>query len=163
MDKSVNLEKLMKRLKNLIHGVVKEWRHQLRQPEQLIIKFHDKSTMLVFKSGKFRIMGGIDDLDAHFNIFTVTQLFNCIPEIYLQTMTCVYQYPSKILLPLLANNITSHYTEELFPAVQIRQFKPINVNVFKSGKVIMTGVKDYNVALDIEQKLEMYLLCCALL
>ena len=43
-------------------------KHQTTQPEQLIIGFDDSSTMLLFKSGKFRIMGGgVDDLDMHFN------------------------------------------------------------------------------------------------
>ena len=50
---------------------VKCVKHQTCQPEQLIIKFVDGSTMLVFRTGKFRIMGGkIDDLERHFNIYS---------------------------------------------------------------------------------------------
>ena len=111
--------------------------------------------MLIFKSGKFRIMGGVEDLEAHFNIYSVTMLYNCIPNIILQTMTCVYQYSTKIPLPLLANNILSFYTPESFPAVQVRKFQPIHVNVFESGKVIITGVRDYSVAMNIKNQLDL--------
>src|SRR5438477_12679593 len=56
---------------------IKLVRHQIKQPEQLIIKFCDGSTMLMFKSGKFRIMGGgVDDLDMHFNFFSFFFLFD---------------------------------------------------------------------------------------
>jgi TATA-box binding protein (TBP) (component of TFIID and TFIIIB) len=116
------------------------------------VKFRDGSTMLVFKSGKFRIMGGkIDDLTAYFNIFKVAELCtHKTPKIILQTMTSTFSFPHKVNLALLANNIESHYNAESFPAVHIRKFKPLNVNVFASGKVIITGLKEEEVARDIE-------------
>src|SRR5271167_2393377 len=90
---------------------------QVEQPMQLIIKFDDGSTMLVFRTGKFRIMGKMDDLDAHFNIFSVTLLYNDIPNIKLQTMTACFTFPHHVDLALLADNIDSYYNAETFPAV----------------------------------------------
>src|SRR3981189_836257 len=136
---------------------------QTKQPEQLIIRFLDGSTMLIFKSGKFRIMGGkIDDLDSHFNIFSISTLYNEIPNIVLQTMTAAYAYPYKINLGELANNIESSYSAEIFPAVHIRKYKPISVNVFASGKVVICGLKDFSTAQRIEEELD-WLLCCIIL
>jgi len=129
-------------------------RLQKKQPRQLIIKFKDGSTILVFKSGKFRIMGGkIEDLDAHFNIYSVTGLFMQYPKVIIQTMTAVFTYPHKINLALLSRNTKSYYNPESFTAVHVHTFKPITANVFASGKVIITGLKDQETAYDIENKL----------
>ena len=138
-------------------------KHQTKQPEQLIIRFVDGSTMLIFKSGKFRIMGGkIDDLDCHFNIFSISTLYKEIPNIVLQTMTATYAYPYKINLGELANNIESSYSAEIFPAVHVLKYKPISVNVFASGKVVICGLKDFSTAQRIEEELD-WLLCCIIL
>jgi TATA-box binding protein (TBP) (component of TFIID and TFIIIB) len=112
--------------------------------------------MLVFKTGKFRIMGSGDDLDAHFNIFTVVSLHqDNYPDICLQTLTAAFAYPYHINLNKLSQVVESHYNPELFPAVQIRRYKPIHVNVFESGKVTITGLKDYDAAKAIEDDLDL--------
>src|SRR3981189_203228 len=129
--------------------------HQ-KQPEQLVIKFNDGSTMLIFKSGKFRIMDGkIDELTAHCNIISVTcKHHNNIPEIILQTMTVVYAYSHSIKLARLSTMIKCHFNTECFPAVQITKFKPIHVNVFASGKVIICGIKNIEDAKNIKNELD---------
>ena len=33
------------------------------------------------------------------------------------------------------------FEPEIFPALTIKKFKPLNVNVFASGKIVVTGVK----------------------
>ena len=125
------------------------------------MKFRDKSTMLIFKTGKFRIMGGVDDLDAHFNIFSVTSLHHHnYPNIVLQTLTAAYSYTFNINLDKLSREVQCcYYNPESFPAVQIRQFKPIHVNVFASGKVTITGLKDIERAREIEDLLDRYMCC----
>jgi TATA-box binding protein (TBP) (component of TFIID and TFIIIB) len=111
--------------------------------------------MLIFNSGKFRIMGGkIDDLEAHANIFDVARLCaRHIPKIKLQTMTSTFKFPNRINLALLADNIESYCNLEQFPAVHVHKFKPMCVNVFASGKAIITGLQDEEVANDIETEL----------
>src|SRR3981189_959542 len=133
---------------------VKCVKHQTCQLEQLIIKILDGSTMLVFRTGKFRIMGGkIDDLERHFNIYSITALYDEFPEIILQTMTAAYAYPYTINLSSLANNVECHYSAEIFSAVRIRTYKPISVNVFASVKVVICGLKDFDTAKRIEEEL----------
>ncbi len=111
--------------------------------------------MLIFNSGKFRIMGGkIDDLDAHANIYNVARLCaRHTPKVKLQTMTSTFKFPNKVNLALLADNIESHCNLEQFPAVHVQKFKPMCVNVFASGKAIITGLQKEEVANDIENEL----------
>ena len=92
-------------------------------------------------------------MDAHFNIFSVTNLYNDIPNITLQTMTARFTFPHRVHLALLADNIDSYYNAESFPAVRILKYKPISINVFASGKVIITGLRDDTSALRIELEL----------
>src|SRR5277367_2274560 len=118
---------------------------------QLIIKFLDASTMIMFKTGKFRIMGKCIFRDkACYNASSVTRLVHdCAPLIDLQTMTVVYTHSHRLDLALLSTLLQGserktqcHYEAEHVPAVQIISYKPIHVNVFASGKVIICGVKN---------------------
>ena len=141
---------------------VASMRLQRKQPQQLIIKFNDGSTMLLFKTGKFRIMGGkIDEVSAHCNVLSVTTYLHPtnMPEIALQTMTMVYTYPYSINITKLSTLIKCHYNTECFPAVQITKYKPIHVNVFASGKVIMCGIKNIVDAKNIETELDNLIAC----
>ena len=109
-------------------------------------------------------MGKIDDLSAHFNIFSVTSLVqHTYPQITFQTMTAAYAYPYRINLNKLSQVIECHFNPESFPAVQIRRYKPIHVNVFASGKVTITGLKDLCTAKFIEHELDCFMCCINLL
>jgi TATA-box binding protein (TBP) (component of TFIID and TFIIIB) len=117
-------------------------KHQQKQPEQYIIKFDNKSTMLIFKSGKFRVMGNGSPEAVIGNILCVaTQLTNVIPNVSMQTMTGVYKYDKRIHLHKLMDVVDGFLDLENFPAVQIKKFKPIHVNVFSSGCVTICGLK----------------------
>ena len=84
------------------------------------------------------------------------------PEISFQTMTAAYAYPYHINLDKLSELVECYYNPESFPAVQVRRYKPIHVNVFHSGKVTITGLKDLDTAKFIEYELDCYV-CCSLL
>src|SRR3981189_625449 len=61
------------------HGVT-EVKHQKTQPEQYIVKFDNRSTMLIFKSCKFRVLGKGDPPTAILNILSVAiQFTDVIP------------------------------------------------------------------------------------
>lgn len=123
------------------HGVT-EVKHQKTQPEQYIVKFDNSSTMLIFKSGKFRVMGNGDPPTTIINILSVLgQFTEAIPTVTMQTMTGVYGYERKIHLGRLSEVTDSLLDLENFPAVQIKKFKPVHVNVFSSGCVILCGLK----------------------
>jgi TATA-box binding protein (TBP) (component of TFIID and TFIIIB) len=117
-------------------------RHQKSQPEQYIVKFDNHSTMLIFKSGKFRVMGSGDTPSTILNILSVTNQFTpVLPIVSLQTMTGVYGYDRKIHLDKLCTATSGYLDLENFPAVQIRKFSPVHVNVFASGCVTICGLK----------------------
>ena len=80
-----------------------------------------------------------------------------IPDIVLQTMTASYAYPYRINLNKLSELVECHYNPESFPAVQIRRYKPIHVNVFASGKVTITGLKNFEAAQAIESELDCFM------
>ena len=106
-------------------------------------------------------MGGqVCDLDMHFNIFSITLLYDVIPDVVLQTMTATFKFPKPINLYML-NNLptTSRYNPELFPALQLLDYKPVSVNVFASGKVTICGLKDIDFAVDIIKDLTVILSC----
>src|SRR5271163_2901791 len=146
--------------------------YQERQPQQLIIKFGDGSTMIAFKTGRFRILGKtLTSSNAHYNAYSVTSLVHsCSPIVTLQTMTAVYSHPQRFNLLQLTTCLQGsecktqcHYDAEHFPAVQVISFRPIHVNVFASGKVIICGLKSVDCADSIINKLLLhsYKLCQA--
>src|SRR5271163_3999867 len=130
-------------LASIRHPDVQLIRHQTKQPEQLIIKFRNSNTLIFFKSGAFRMMGKCDDISTHLNIYEIINQFSTqIPKIILQTMTVCYNYNRKIHLTAMACENSMQYTAEFFPAIQNRVFPGIHINIFSTGKVTITGVKD---------------------
>jgi TATA-box binding protein (TBP) (component of TFIID and TFIIIB) len=88
--------------------------------------------------------------------------------VYLQSMTVRVTLKQegddevKINLIKFARECTSlplQFEPELFPAVLLKKYKPISVNVFSSGKIIMCGVRDIlqvdDIMQDIKSDLEM--------
>ena len=53
-------------------------------------------------------------------------------------LTVVIDYGSPINLNEIANE---YFEPEIFPALILKRFSPINVNVSASGKIVCTGVK----------------------
>ena len=107
--------------------------------------------MLVYKTGKFRMIGKTltygNAVGMAAIVFDLVSPYDVV-GVELQTMTAAYTHPHRINLPLLASLIQSdsvktlcNYDAEQFPAVQILLWKPIHVNVFASGKVILLGLK----------------------
>ena len=80
--------------------------------------------------------------------------------VYTQSMTVKVVYNKWINLNKFALECTVsplQYERELFPAVLLKKYKPVSVNVFSSGKIIMCGVRDIeqvDVMQDIKADLE---------
>ena len=142
------------------HGVT-EVKHQKTQPEQYIVKFDNRSTMLIFKSGKFRVMGNGDPAAAILNILSVAiQFTDVIPLVTMKIMTGVYGYDRKIHLGKLADATESLLDLENFPAVQIKKFKPVHVNVFSTGCVTICGLKNIDYGNYIKSYLDSIMSSC---
>jgi TATA-box binding protein (TBP) (component of TFIID and TFIIIB) len=127
-----------------LHDDVLHAYHQTKQPEQLIIRFNTLNTMLVFNSGAFRMMGRDDSVKSDLHIFDIVSLFSDdIPDLHLQTITVAHDFGRKINLQKLALVEGTILTAENFPAINlIKNFKPVHVNIFSTGKVTIIGIKD---------------------
>ena len=135
------------------------------KPSQLVIK-DEKGTIVFFSNGKMRIMGCIDELDATFLAYKYTMMLDddCnFQPVYSQSISIRVVYNVRINLNKFARESTTlplQYEPELFPAVLLKKYKPISVNVFSSGKIIMCGVRDIQQVDDIMQDLKSDLEMC---
>jgi TATA-box binding protein (TBP) (component of TFIID and TFIIIB) len=142
MKHVIDLPKLHKKIPNsFLH----------KKPHQLVVK-DIKGTILFFRSGKFRVMGCIDELEATFLAYRYTLLISDkeFPIVTLQSYTSNSHLGFKVNLEKMAatSNIIV-YEPELFPALRIRKYNPASVNVFTTGKVIVCGLRDAELMSDI--------------
>ena len=160
-DKCINL--------NHFHSLLPKISKLCVKPAQLVIK-DVKGTLLFFSNGKLRIMGCIDELDATFLAYKYTMMldddYNLQP-VYSQSKTVRVVLNNKrinlstfVTVCTSSALITFQYEPELFPAVLIRKYKPISVNVFSSGKIILCGVREIEQVHDIIHELKPYLDMC---
>src|SRR5271156_2452806 len=119
---------------------------------QLVVK-SEQGTVLIFRTGRIRIMGCNNELDAIFLAYTYLLALDetCdLPPIYTQSMTVKVAFNNVTVINLtkFARECTSlplQYEPELFPTVLLKKYKPISVNVFSTGKIMICGVRDRDV------------------
>ena len=88
-----------------------------------------------------------DNLDAFILAYKYTSQIDkdLMPTIKLQSMCAKANYGAKLNLYKLSSQFseTARRLElELFPALTITKYKPVSVNVFASGNIILFGIKD---------------------
>ena len=113
------------------------------KPCQLVIK--DKNgTLILFSSGKFRVMGCVDALDASFLAFKYLMNIDGedYPEIYSQSYTSSAKLGYCVNLSKLSKSDNTLYIPELFAAVRMNKYNPISVNVFSTGSIVICGLKE---------------------
>ena len=132
------------------------------KPYQLVIK-DLCGTLILFSNGKFRTMGCIDELEA--SLFACSYLeklskFEQIPFITLQSYTMKYELGYRVSLEKMSADIDCVYEPELFPALRLKEHKPISVNLFTTGKVMVCGIKEpdriYDIIMHIRWLCEFY-------
>ena len=112
---------------------------KIKPPVQKVLKTSDGGCMLVFPSGKFRLMGVKKPLTSYENLPLLPGTMT------LQSCMITANYGDRIHLSTLENDLTSRrctYEPELFPAARLLDFNPLCVNVFSTGKIVILGVKD---------------------
>ena len=119
--------------KGFMEGDMSELVFSEKRPQQCVRKF-DEYTIIFFRSRKCRIMGCKKELDI------TTLPFNITIE-RIQSITVTTSIGHQVNLFNLSQIIQSVYEPELFPALRLTQFKPLCVNVFMSGKIVITGIK----------------------
>jgi TATA-box binding protein (TBP) (component of TFIID and TFIIIB) len=144
IDELIDLEELSRKIPNsVLH----------KRPRQLIVK-DAKGTLVLFASGKFRTMGCIDCFEASSlackYLDKAMYPFISFPFIDLQSYTLNCQLGFYINLEKMASSgVPCVYEPELFPALRLKQYKPVCVNVFTTGKVVICGLKDLQQVHDI--------------
>ncbi len=113
------------------------------KPHQLVIR-EKTGTVIFFRSGKFRVMGCVDPIDATFLALKYTFEIDKddIPEIYSQSYTCTKKLGYNINLYKLSQCTCTLYNPELFGAIRMTKYNPVSVNVFSTGSVVACGLKE---------------------
>jgi TATA-box binding protein (TBP) (component of TFIID and TFIIIB) len=114
---------------------------QRSSPQQLVYNCANGEKLLVFTSGKCRLMGCKTPICSTSDLPIPVMLTN------ISSITLVMKLDKSINLINLANKLGSKkctYEPELFPAVRLTAFNPLCVNVFASGKIVILGVKTLN-------------------
>lgn len=118
---------------------------QTKQPPQMITyKCANGTTLLIFSSGKCRLMGCKTAIKSTQNMFPFP-----IRLTHIQSVTASLDLGYSINLLNLAKYLGVKkcvFEPEIFPALRLVDgFKPLCVNVFASGKVIVLGLKTIDI------------------
>ena len=106
-------------------------------PFQAVIKVPNKYTLVVFKSGRCRIMGCKEPI--YQSIVIVGQIMVRVKRI--QSLTITVEMGRTYHLRDVAERVKVSYEPELFPAARLLKYRPLCVNLFASGKVVIMGLK----------------------
>ena len=159
-----------------VQSIIKESSRLINHPAQLVIKKtkNDDGCVIFFKSGKFRVMGLQTDckLTAFSLAYKYTSQINVddIPTIRLQSMCVKTKFDHHINLERLYTVYCEQFSDnaatlelELFPALCIRRWKPISINIFASGAIVMFGIKDLSICTVIIEELYPLFCKCAII
>lgn len=127
----------------------------MKPPVQHVEKTDCGATMIIFKSGKFRLMG-VTTCVLDF----IDQLPFKIANFEMQSASVAINFGCVINLRDLHKRLTSLkclYEPELFPAARLLKYNPMCVNVFQSGKVTIVGVRDINFVQDLIFDIQTYI------
>ena len=117
-----------------------DFQKKIKPPVQKVLRTSSfGGCMLIFPSGKFRLMGLKKPITSYENLPLLPA------SVTLQSATITDYYGESINLSMLANELTSArciYEPELFRAARLLDFNPLYVNVFSTGKIVILGVKD---------------------
>ena len=103
------------------------------KPKQCVLRYPEYS-VIIFPNGKCRIMGCKKPLENK-----ELPLKICVKEI--QSVTVTTSVHMKINLQKLSEKSNCIYEPEIFPSLRLVVFNPLCVNVFHSGKIVITGLK----------------------
>ena len=153
-------------------------------PTMLVIRQHKKQTLIIFPNGKLRLMGArIRTKKAAKRAFRrVTQKLlpssqqQQLPKVYIQTITATHDVGRPIHLQKLHVAIQEKfsygasydmpgymnlYEAELFPALQLRIWgMAMHVNIFATGKCVITGLKHFDEACVVADDINNYVSTC---
>ena len=112
-------------------------------PFMYVRKCHN-FTLVMFKSGKCRLMGCKHPLQT--KIVQVDDLLLSVSISRIQSVSVSFDVGAQLSLSQLGNfchreSIRYMFEPELFPALRLSHFDPLCINVFASGKCTILGLK----------------------
>ena len=155
LEKNLNLMYLSSQIENSILNTA-------NQPQMLTVTQNLGTKVIFFKSGKFHIMGKAieqkpNQHDAHRQLSKYFSLLPCTlvkllkhTKLECQTLTVSFSLGHTVNLVKLFNKLCEHYNGKFigyceldsFPALMLRIWAPVHLNVFASGHCILTGLKE---------------------
>jgi TATA-box binding protein (TBP) (component of TFIID and TFIIIB) len=121
--------------------------HVFYQHKPRMLKYHQNEiTLLIFTSLRFRLMG---KGDAHMQVvedFLHLLPWNmCVSTRIQVNMTVTHKLEQNVNLHKLLHNNNRFSAElELFPAAKFIHNGSEHVNIFHTGRIVITGVRDIN-------------------
>lgn len=149
----LDLEVLNEKLDNTEFNKDKTWLKMRLQPDNKYIAF--------YKSGKFLVTGlksmeKVEDVVHRVSsLLKSSGIENPVEKIDLANMVLTDKIDLKISLENLIfylDSSKSSYEPEQFPGLFYKDDSGINFTIFNSGKIIITGVKDLEVAEEVLKK-----------
>lgn len=134
------------------------------RPQMLVLPMSCGRNLQVFVSGVIQIMGHVTHRVAlgmrdEF-LYHLRQLYPQLPTptVTLKNLVVCAQLKRSISLHRLSHSSAKTiYEPELFPALLLRQFQPVHVAVFHTGRCVLTGLRSLDQARDIMSELNAYL------
>ena len=113
---------------------------RLHPPYMYVHNCDGKFKIIIFRSGKCRIMGCREPLTSLDGIPFKLQITR------IMSVTAKFSTPKSVNLIKLGmychrENIKYMFEPELFPALRLATFNPLCVNVFASGKCMILGIR----------------------
>lgn len=115
----------------------------------------EKTTILIFPNGTIQSIGQGSDCQLEMVHSILCDIFQeTLPNWKLTTMTLVCTLKYEFDFRNLSSNDVIQYEPELFPAAQIKLWHPIHVHAFHNGRLVLTGVKVFEVLSEIIPRLK---------
>jgi hypothetical protein len=128
-------------------------------PHQEIFNLNDGVKLLVFSTGKCRLMGLKKPIDKEM----YSRLPFVVNDLEIQSATVVTHVGCDLNLINLSNRLPLRervFEPEMFPALRLTKYNPMCVNVFASGKIVILGMKELtnqNILSEIRKYIRSYL------
>ena len=155
LDKPIDLTAIQSELP--LKGQLKSKYNRCR-PHMLSIRFENKTSLILFPTGRFRIMGG-----QFQTVETALRWFNQLgkwtltvnPGLCLQTCTTNFKVDAECVnLVLQRYPDAIFYEPELFTAIKIKRWSDVHVNLFFTGNVVVLGRNAYQRACEVQHWLQ---------
>jgi TATA-box binding protein (TBP) (component of TFIID and TFIIIB) len=104
----------------------------------------ENGTLIFFNTGKFRVMGCIDAVDASFLAFKYIMKIgeDDIPDIQSQSYTSHAHLGYSVNIYKLSKCDGTIYEANLFCAIRMTKYNPVSVNVFSTGSIVFCGLRE---------------------